>query len=416
MSRPQLHFTAESGWINDPLGLTYSDGRYHLFFQYVPGSTAWAAGCHWGHATSSDLVSWREHPPALAPGEGDDGVWSGSIAVRDGSAALFYTSVAGSDLGMGRVRVATPIDASWDVWRKGPIVAEAPADLGAVAFRDPFVFRDGDGWRMLVGVALPGRAAAAAFRSPDLATWRYDGLAAERSSLDRDPVWTGALWECPQLFSIDGRHVLLVSVWADEVLHHVAYGVGSYADGRFTARSWGRLTQGSSYYAPCFFRDRDGSPSLIFWMRGVQDVASGRTGALSVPHRVRLAGDRLVIEPHPDLLAYGAPLAAAPQLRVPEPGAYLIRWDAAEARRLRIARAGRVVAELYDVPDALEIRTEDEPVTLAGGAGPVTLVVDGPCLEICTNAGAVAVGSAVGEPGDLEISGTDYRIWRLSRS
>ena len=70
-ARPLLHFTTRAGWINDPLGLTFHDGRYHLFFQYVPGSTEWAADQRWGHATSDDLLHWTERPVALAPGDGD---------------------------------------------------------------------------------------------------------------------------------------------------------------------------------------------------------------------------------------------------------------------------------------------------------------------------------------------------------
>ena len=63
--RPTLHFTARSGWINDPHGITYRDGRYHVFFQYVPDRTSWAPNCHWGHATGPDLLSLTEHSVAM---------------------------------------------------------------------------------------------------------------------------------------------------------------------------------------------------------------------------------------------------------------------------------------------------------------------------------------------------------------
>ncbi len=81
--RPTLHFTPRSGWINDPLGLTHRDGTYHLYFQHVPGQAEWAHTCHWGHATSPDLLHWTERPVALAPGDGDAGCWSGSIVASD---------------------------------------------------------------------------------------------------------------------------------------------------------------------------------------------------------------------------------------------------------------------------------------------------------------------------------------------
>ena len=71
--RPLIHFTADSGWINDPHGITYRDGEYHAFFQYIPGITHWAPNCHWGHAVGIDLLSLRELPVAIAPGDGDGG-------------------------------------------------------------------------------------------------------------------------------------------------------------------------------------------------------------------------------------------------------------------------------------------------------------------------------------------------------
>jgi beta-fructofuranosidase len=298
--RPLVHFTPESGWINDPLAVTWHNGQYHLFFQFVPGRTTWAPDCRWGHATSPDLITWTEHPVALEPGEGDDGIWSGSIAVDDeGRPTIFYTSVEVPDFGVGTIRTATPIDDDWMTWTKGAVAVEAPP-LDLIAFRDPFLLRDDGRWRMLVGTALAGGdAAASSFVSDDLLTWTFEGLAASRNTRETEPVWTGALWECPQIFTIDGRDVMVTSVWQDDELHYVAYAIGVFVDGRFIAEHWGRLTYGDSYYAPSFFRDRDGLPCLIFWMRGVIDEDSGRASALSVPHVLRLEGDTLVAAPHP---------------------------------------------------------------------------------------------------------------------
>jgi len=306
--RPSFHFTAAEGWINDPLGVTWKDGQYHLFYQYVPGRTTWASNCHWGHATSPDMIAWTEQGVAVAPGEGDGGVWSGSIVTgSDGAATMFYTSVTEPDIGIGTVRTATPDDASWASWTKGKKLMTAP-DLGVVAYRDPFVFRDGEQWRMFVGAGLVGgTAAAVSYSSPDLSQWTLDGIAAQRSGTATDPVWTGTMWECPQLFEIDGSHVLVTSIWEDDVLHYVAYGVGSYCEGKFTARSWGQLSFGKSYYAPSFFRDKDGTPSLIFWVRGVISPEGRWASTLSIPHTLTLEGDTLVATPHGDLANYSQP-------------------------------------------------------------------------------------------------------------
>ena len=65
--RPLLHFTPQRGWINDPYGIVFRDGLYHVFFQYVPGRMEWAPNCHWGHASGPDLLSLTEGPVAISP-------------------------------------------------------------------------------------------------------------------------------------------------------------------------------------------------------------------------------------------------------------------------------------------------------------------------------------------------------------
>src|SRR3954466_5271356 len=124
--RPHLHFTATRGWINDPHGLTWHDGRYHLFFQHVPDAAAWSLAVHWGHAVSDDLVHWSERPVALSPDDADDGVWSGCVVEPEGGTArLFYTSVRSERLGLGVVRTASPDDDTWDTWHKSDVVLVA---------------------------------------------------------------------------------------------------------------------------------------------------------------------------------------------------------------------------------------------------------------------------------------------------
>jgi beta-fructofuranosidase len=386
--RPQFHLTAEHGWVNDPHAITFHEGKYHVFYQYVPDTMVWASNCHWGHAVGDDLISLTRLPVAIAPGDGDDGIWTGSLATDPaGRSTIFYTSVQEPGIGIGRIRTATPTDDSWLSWVKGPVIIEAPTDLDVVAYRDPFVFGDGDGWRMFVGAGLAdGRATALAYSSPDLADWRYDGIAAERSTTERTPVWMGALWECPQLFEIDGRHVLVSSVWDDDILYYAGYGIGTYADGRFVAETWGQLTYGPSYYAPSFFRDRDGRPCLTLWMRGVRDADEGWAGAHSIPHLLRLDGDRLVASPHPDLDSYrGKPVDDG----VETPGLALDavwspkRSDAA----LGFRSAGRPTLAVSIAAGILTIAAGDERWTMPYDGGDVRVILDGPAAEVSTSAG-----------------------------
>lgn len=391
-SRPAVHLTADSGWINDPLSPLWDGERYHLWFQYVPGSTTWRVECHWGHATSTDLMHWTERPVALAPGEGDDGVWSGSVIALEGGHRAFYTSVDADRPAIGRVRLADCADPPLGEWVKGPVVAEEPhlpEGPFVTDFRDPFVWREG-GYRMLVGGSLGGTAGVAlAYSSPDASTWTFDGVAASRSSdaaPEGDPAWTGSLWECPQVIEVDGEWVLLVSVWHDDRLLHLAASVVDRDGARLVPRAWQRLTVGEGYYAAASFRDAADQPCLIFWIRGLLDPDAGRAGALSVPHRLSVVDGRVTLALHPalDEATVGpsergdanATLLDPIDLAV-EP---VIVSDAEGRDRLRLtASAGEVVVTL----DGAETR-------LLAPADGVRVLLDGPVVEVSTRGEATA--------------------------
>lgn len=382
-SRPLLHFTCHDGWINDPLGLTWHDGTYHLFFQYVPGTDQWAPECRWGHCTSATLTGWQEQRVALGPGEGDSGVWSGSLVTDDdGQARIFYTSVTTPDYAVGRVRTATPQDPHWESWRKGDVVVTAPEDTAPTSFRDPFVFRDQNRWWMLVGTALPDEAGAAScFSSDDLVHWTHEGLAASRSTAEHQGAWSGSLWECPQLVKLESRHFLITAVWEDDRLHHVAYAQGIWKDGKFTAQSWHQLTYGSSYYAPSLFTDKDGRPGLIFWLRNA--AGTDWTGALSIPYLLEVHDGQLQLVPHPDIAAADAN-GDPNHVRVlewnPTQGDLLIHDQG--AIRLTHDDAG-IVVQVDGEPDVMiPMHTEH-----------ATVIVDGPICEIVLGSALYAVGS-----------------------
>lgn len=411
--RPRFHFTAETGWINDPHGLTFHDGRYHLFHQYVPDSLVWAPNCHWGHATSPDLLGWTRHGVAIAPGEGDDGVWTGSLVSDGVHTRILYTSVAQPDLGLGRVRVATPDDQTWETWSKGDIVARPPEDLDLIAYRDPFVVSEGGGWRMFVGAATrSGEALALTYTSDDLTAWVYDGVALARSTTQVEPVWMGALWECPQIFEVDGHWVMVSSVWDDDVLHYAGYAIGdssSYRDGRFGPVDWGRLSFGESYYAPSLFRDREGRPCLMFWMRGVRDPVEGWASCLSVPYLLAVADGRLVSLPHPELADRRGPRVAAGETAA----TIDLEWTpAADPDQLVLGGADRTSARI-STGDGLVVleRPGHETWTMPWSGGPVRVLIDGPVLEISTADGLL--GAPI-EPSTtwLPASGT-VTAWSL---
>jgi beta-fructofuranosidase len=287
--RPDLHLSSPDGWLNDPLAITYRQGRYHAFYQSVPQSDRWRPAVSWGAATSPDLLHWTAHPPVLGPGDGDLGCWSGDVVVTPDDAVAFYTSVHPPDLNLGRIRSARPADDGWLAWQKGPAVVEPPDGEDWRVFRDPSVFRDGPVWRMLVGAGhRDGRAAVLSFTSGDLEHWDYAGPCAERPACELDPAWTATAWECPHLVRFGDRHVLLVSVWAHDVTRYVAAGVGTYADGRMQVQRWSRLTYGCGHDAASPFVDADGQQGLVFWIRDVAAPDGSWTGAMSLPYRCRV--------------------------------------------------------------------------------------------------------------------------------
>ena len=399
--RPILHFTARSGWINDPHGITYRDGRYHVFFQYVPDRTSWAPNCHWGHATGPDLLSLTEHSVAIAPGDGDDGIWTGGLVEDGDDTVIFYTSTTIPDFGIGRIRSAYPVDGEWREWRKGEVAVEAPSDLDLIAFRDPFVRREGSGWRMFVGAAhRDGTAMALSWTSSDLRSWAHDGVVLSRSTSERDPVWMGALWECPQFAAVDGVDVMVSSVWDADVLHYAGYATGGLREGRFDASGWGRLTYGDGYYAPSLFFDAAGHPCLTFWIRGIVDEHAGWAGAHSVPFRLSAADGALIATPHPDVAAHRGERAV--DGRVAGLAAD-VEWDAPIGELTVTCGADRLL-HVARTPEAAVVTIGDDQWTVPA-SGLLRIIIDGPVLELSSPA---ALFSATVSPSgaDLHVRAT----------
>jgi beta-fructofuranosidase len=352
-------------------------------------------------------------PVAIAPGDGDDGIWTGCLATGDdGRTRAFYTSTTGPDYGIGRVRVATPTGPDWLSWQKGSVVVEAPEGLDLVAFRDPFVVRDPDAWRMFVGAGgADGTAMALSYRSDDLDAWTYEGVALRRSTYERAPVWLGALWECPQVIQVDGVHVMVSSVWDDDVLHYAGYALGSYARGQFDARAWGRLTHGPSYYAPSFFRDVDGRPCLLFWMRGVEDLEAGWAGAHSVPYVLGVDGDRVIATPHPDLERYRQPAVLGGV--VPGLAADVV-WSPRGGSTLLVRSGGEDVLEIHHGPGFLQARVGAQVWKMPFDGGDVRVILDAQAIEISCPSGVLGL---VSQPRSesLQVLADNVTVYPLAR-
>ena len=163
--REQYHYSPAKAWANDPNGMVYFNGEYHLFYQYYPDASVWGP-MHWGHAVSTDLIHWTELPIALAPDDGGT-IFSGSAVVDKDNTTGFFDGIAGGGLvaiytqdymDNGAERQKQSIAYSkdngrtWIKYEGNPVIAAESDPLNNSAFRDPKVFYNEDAkeWMMVV--------------------------------------------------------------------------------------------------------------------------------------------------------------------------------------------------------------------------------------------------------------------------
>jgi fructan beta-fructosidase len=302
--RPQFHFTPKKNWINDPNGLIYLDGEYHLFFQHNPFGTSWGH-MSWGHAVSKDMLRWKELPVAIPEGE-DEAIFSGS-AVYDkentsglGTAKnppLIAIYTAHSD---ARKIQAQSIAFSLDKGRTFTKYKNNPVlDLNLQHFRDPKVFWDSERGNWVMVVVKANEKKVAIFTSPNLTSWEFQS--------DFGPLAAqGGDWECPDLIQlpIAGEKtkkswVMIVSLnpGGIEGGSGTQYFVGDF-DGKsfkpsqdYQKPQW--IDYGKDNYAGITFNNMPDSRNvLIGWMSSWQYASSlpktPWTGAMTIPRELTL--------------------------------------------------------------------------------------------------------------------------------
>jgi beta-fructofuranosidase len=310
-SRPRVHFLPPANWMNDPCGLIQWQGQYHLFYQYNPNG-AFHSTIHWGHAVSSDLLHWTDLPIALAPTPGGadaGGCWTGCAVDHDGVPTLVYTGVHPQTvcLATGSEDLLT-----WQKCEGNPVIAAPPPGVRARAgghFRDPYVWKEDGWWYLIIGSRVENAGGLILlYRSPDLVHWEYLHPLMTGDIHGQDPCRAGTMWECPNLFRLCDRHVLLFSIQATAYDHlYPVYHVGTYKDQRFTPEVGGILVHGE-FYAPQVMYLDDGRHVLWGWIEeGCSQQASERAGwagVMSLPLALKLQpGGRVAVEPVRELQA-----------------------------------------------------------------------------------------------------------------
>lgn len=287
------HFKPKKGWMNDPNGLIWYKGYYHVFYQASPNSERQTSPVVWGHAITKDFINWEHLPIALnadTPYD-KDGCWSGTAIEKDGVMYLFYASIMD---GQQQVSVAYSKDGyNFEKYSGNPIIKKSPID-GLVDFRDPAIIKRDDGYYMVVASGNPNTDTAIlfCFKSEDMFNWEYCGTA--REIPDRE------VFECPSFGKIGNKVILASSVvyknWASSVF---SVEVGSFKEGNFIPEIIGYPQYGPDQYAGQIFIDEKGRNILLTWVPGwgFKEFAEKSLGCLSLPMEVFVKDGKIYTYP-----------------------------------------------------------------------------------------------------------------------
>ncbi len=312
--RQGLHLEPPRGWLNDPNGLCFFDDFYHVYFQYAPDAADGNGKKCWGHYRSRDLLSWEFTGTVLFPDivEDKDGVYSGCGVVNDDVLHLFYTGNVKEEGDYDYITSGRGANVIHVTTRDGVTMSEKQIvlrnsdypDFCSCHVRDPKVWKEKDGWHMVLGARTRADEGCVLFyTSKNLTDWTYQGT-------DTVPDF-GYMWECPDIFSVSDHRFLSVSPQGlvhGETKYQNVYSSGhfDYDDGLKDFTEW---DMGFDFYAPQSFETPDGRRILIGWM-GIGDIpyknpttALGYQHCLTLPREITVGTDsRLLQQPVRELL------------------------------------------------------------------------------------------------------------------
>ncbi len=319
--RPLFHVTPAVGWLNDPNGFSVYKGEYHLFYQYHPYDINWGP-MHWGHVKSTDLLQWERLPASLAPDQEYDGqgCFSGSAAqTPDGRHLIMYTGVRGKD-NSPQCRqtqcMAYGDGVEYVKYENNPVISAEmlPEGCSASDFRDPKLWWDreeGCYYAVVGNRTEDGSGAVLLFTSPDGFQWSYVSM------LDRSGNKHGRMWECPDLFELAGKGVMLVSpqeMRAEGLTFHngndVICLIGNYdkTAHSFTREEIAAVDYGLDFYAPQTLEAPDGRRIMIAWMQSWETShfhphGTKWAGMMTLPRELSLVDGHLIQTPVRELLS-----------------------------------------------------------------------------------------------------------------
>lgn len=309
--RQDLHLEPQKGWLNDPNGLCFFKGRYHVYFQYAPDSAKGAGNKCWGHFQSKDLTSWEFTGTVLFPDTPHDrnGVYSGCGFVKDDTLYLFYTGNVKQEGDYDYITAGREANTILVTTKDGVTMSEKKVllrnsdypDYCSCHVRDPKVWEQDGTYYMVLGArTLDDKGCVLIYKSGDLENWEF-----------REEVHTadlGYMWECPDRFTMGGNEYLSIS--PQGVPHEEYRFQNVYSSGYLNMKTgvYNEWDCGFDFYAPQTFTAPDGRRILIGWM-GIGDIPYsnpttelGWQHCLTVPCEVTEgAGGRLLRNPVAEL-------------------------------------------------------------------------------------------------------------------
>ena len=294
----KYHYKPKKGWINDPNGLVYFNGYYHVFYQHSPGyEVPGHEAMHWGHAITKDFLTWEELPVALYPDQKYDkeGCWSGTAIVKDDTLYLFYSSInipEGEREKVQQVSIAYSKDGiNFTKYEKNPILNTYPAD-GSLDFRDPAIACINGVYYLVMasGFVETKKARLLLYESENLFDWSYKGIMAE---------WDNAQYaECPSFIKAEDKYFLSCSVVGfDE--HCFSIMLGEFENGVFKPGICGSVDKGPDQYAGQAFSDHKGRNILISWVSGwnYAGYTENCIGCMSTPREILVKNGKICVYP-----------------------------------------------------------------------------------------------------------------------
>lgn len=306
--RPKYHAIPNNGWANESHGLIYFGGKYHLFFQ-KNGNGPFFSQQNWGHLVSSNLLDWKEVQPALFPQPGWEsvGIWSGHLVLdHNGTPTIFYTAVDGIKAGIGSAQSTGDL-LTWQRNPANPLIPGAPTAYPNRDFRDPYVFKEGNTWYMLIGSGLqnPSTGTVFLYKSGDLGSWQFlKPLFTDLSGMNS----VGNFWEMPVFWKFGNRYLLLVNKTPQGANPARAfYWAGDFSNETYTVNNIQvkNLEIINSLLSPSVNVDAQGRvvamgiiPDLL---PQSEQYKKGWTHLFSLPRVWQLQNDSLFQSPHPVL-------------------------------------------------------------------------------------------------------------------